>query len=301
MATRPGHLRPRSLSDILDGAVRHYRARFQALLLPFLPMAVIQVLGILMMAGFFGFLLSLGEDLPDNLDTTTLVQWILFSFVFGILMFLAYVPGFGAAVLMTGTDLLGRTLSPGDAWRQASGKFWGLLGVGLLWSSAHFLAAVAAMLVLGVSALGGPLVLIALPVAMIPNLFVWVMFSLCAHAYLLEGIGALESFGRSRDLVRDNFWRGAGILVFVVVINVALGTVSSVPQYVAPLFLDAEGDPTTAFYAIFGISSVVGLLMNLVLMPLYTLLYTHFYWDIRVRKEGLDLDAKLRRVAPAAL
>jgi hypothetical protein len=298
MATRPGHLRPRSLSDILDGAVRHYRARFRPLLLPFLPLAAIQILGALAMVGFFGFVATLGE-VPEDADLGTLFQWGVFGLVFATLLFIVSVPGMGAAILMTGSDLVGRTLAPGDAWRQASGRFWGLCGLGVTFVGAQMIAGAAAMMIFAVSAVAGPLLLLFFPLVIVPNLWVWVTFAPSGHVFLLEGTGVFDALGRSRDLMRGNFWRGIGVLVFVSAINMALGTVSSVPQYAAGLFLDQEAGFSRTFGLIVGLSSMLGIVINLLLMPLYTLLYTHFYWDLRVRKEGLDLETQLRRLEPA--
>jgi hypothetical protein len=145
----------------------------------------------------------------------------------------------------------------------------------------------------------GPFVLLLFPLAVVPNLWAWVMLAPAAHVFLLEGTGVFDAFGRSRDLMQGSFWRGVGVLVFVSAINMALGTIASLPQYAAAFFLDEEGNLTTALSAILALSSTLGIAINLLLMPLYTLLYTHFYWDLRVRKEGLDLETQLRRLEPA--
>jgi len=299
MASRPGHLRPRSLSDILDGAVRHYRTRFRQLLIPFLPLAAIQLLGALVMVAIFGFLATMG-DLPDDADARTFFQFGVLVLVFVTLLFIVSVPGFGAAILMSGSDLIGRTQTPGAAWRQASGRFWGMCGVWIVFGFAQMVAALLAVLLFALSAIAGPLLLLIFPVTLVPNLWVWVTLAPCMHVFLLEGTGVFDAFARSRDLMKDSFWRGAGVLVFVMAINMALGTVSSIPQYAAGFFLDGEANLTGAFGALLAVSSTLGIVINLLLLPFYTLLYTHFYWDLRVRKEGLDLETRLRQPGPAA-
>jgi len=299
MATRPGHLRPRALSDILDGAVRHYRARFRSLLIPFLPLAVIQILGALVMVAFFGFVTAMG-DVPDDSDIRAMLQFFVFVVVFVTLLFIVSLPGLGAAILMSGSDLIGRTVTPGAAWRQASGRFWGMCGVAIVFGGVQLLAGVFAMLLFAASAVTGPFLLLFLPLAVVPNLWAWVTFAPCAHGFLLEGSGVFDALARSRDLMRGSFWRGVGVLVFVMAINMALGTVSSIPQYAGMFFLDEEGNFTRTFSVLIALSSTLGIVINLLLMPLYTLLYTHFYWDLRVRKEGLDLETQLRQLDPAS-
>jgi hypothetical protein len=52
----------------------------------------------------------------------------------------------------------------------------------------------------------------------IPGLFLMTIWAVIAPVIVLERVGVLASFGRSRQLVRDNGWRVFGVIVSVVII-----------------------------------------------------------------------------------
>jgi hypothetical protein len=283
MAARSGHLRPRSLPEILDGAVRHYRARFVPLILPFLPMAVIDLIGAAAFSSFLIFVLGewgagpeagAGPGAPP-FDPGSIVGWFLAIGAYSVIRGAAFLLGAGSVILQTGNDLAGRTLAPRRAWMQASGRFFALVGVALLYGVA-----------VGLGAL----------FFVIPGVYLGVVLALSGHALLLEGTGPGEAISRSNDLMRHNFWRGMGAAVFIFAVNIALGTLSNVLQEAGNLFLDEEGQRTRAFFTLTALSFLVTTVVNVFLTPLYTVLYTHFYWDLRVRKEGLDLDTRIGRL-----
>lgn len=276
MGVPSGHLRPRSLPELLDAAVRHYRARFLPFLLPFLPMAALDVVGIAMFASFLLFVATLGEATePDLAAMGGFLGWMALLGVFFAVRQAAFVLGFGAAVLQAGNDLAGRSLTLREAWMQSGSRFWPAVGAGLFYM---------------VFVVLGTLFLI------VPGIWLSIRLALAGHALFLEGAGSWGAISRSDELMRGAFWRGAGVALVVLVVNMGLGTVSTVLQEVGALFLDEEGELGTGFYALTGASFVVATVIGLLLTPLFTLLYTHFYWDLRVRKEGLDLDTQLSRL-----
>jgi hypothetical protein len=264
------------LPELLDAAVRHYRARFLPFLLPFLPMAAMDVVGIALFGSFLMFLATLGETAePDFEAVGGFLGWMALLGVFVIIRQAAFVLGFGAAVLQAGNDLAGRTLAPREAWMQSGTRFWPAVGAGVLYVM---------------------IVTLGLVLFIIPGIWLAVRFALTGHALFLEGIGAGSAISRSAELMRGAFWRGAGVALVVTVVNMGLGTISTVLQEVGNLFVDEEGALGTGFFALTGASFVVATIVGLLLTPLYALLYTHFYWDLRVRKEGLDLDTQLTRL-----
>lgn len=280
MSIQPGHLRPRSLAEILDGAVRHYRVRLVAYVLPFIPMAIAS------------FLHSFVTELPG---ANPLLPMAL------ILVYLAaFLPGFGATAFLAGDDLAGRVLAPGEAWRRALARFAPLVGLSFLFGLAVGGAAVVSVLLGAVfAALAGPLATLALPLLLIPVFYVSVLFSLSGYSLLLEGANAAASMGRSRELMRNNMWRGVGVMLFIVVINVGIGMAAGGLQAVAIVLRGEEGELTAGYYAVLAVGTFLQSVGNLLLSPLYTLIYAHFYWDLRVRKEGLDLQMQLQHLKAA--
>jgi hypothetical protein len=81
-----------------------------------------------------------------------------------------------------------------------------------------------------------------------------------------------------------------------------LGGVMSAPSQVAGIvpwfFLDDEGEVANAaaFYGSLAISQVMAAALNLLVAPLTTLVFTHLYVDLRVRREGLDFEDRFARL-----
>jgi hypothetical protein len=58
----------------------------------------------------------------------------------------------------------------------------------------------------------------------IPGLILMTIWAVIAPVIVLERVGVLESFGRSRELVRDNGWRVFGVIVIVALIVIVVRT-----------------------------------------------------------------------------
>ena len=271
MQQGPGHLRPRNLPEILDGAVRHFRSRMLSFIIPFVPMALLDVVAAIGAASLLISLFTLPEFGPGP-DPAEIFTWLGLGSLYLLVRGGAFMLGAGATIFMAGTELGGKAVTLTEAWEMTRRRIWPLLAVGILYSVA---------------------VGVGFVLFLLPGLYLMIALAFCAHALLLEGAGVMDSLGRSRDLVRDHFWRAVGMWVFIFVVNTALGTLSNVLSEVANLFLEDDGSGAAPFLALTGASFLVATLVGLFLTPLYSVLYTHFYWDIRVRKEGLDLDTKL--------
>jgi hypothetical protein len=77
----------------------------------------------------------------------------------------------------------------------------------------------------GASLLAGLGIAIGLILLIVPGLFLITIWSLIVPAIVLENVGALDSFGRSRDIVRGNEWNVFGVVVLTFLILVAFGIV----------------------------------------------------------------------------
>jgi hypothetical protein len=77
----------------------------------------------------------------------------------------------------------------------------------------------------GASLLAGLGIAIGLILLIAPGLFLITIWSLIVPAIVLENVGALDSFGRSRDLVRGNEWNVFGVVVLTFLILVAFGII----------------------------------------------------------------------------
>ncbi|GJM43280.1 MAG: hypothetical protein DHS20C21_01220 [Gemmatimonadota bacterium] len=266
-------MRPRAFFEILDGSLRHYRARFVPLLIPYLPQAALILLLGLLVAMMQGSMLT---D-PDVIDPASALG--LFG-VFGIFWFLysiAYLLGFCASVFLVASQIDGEEIQPGQAWRLASGRFWPIIGTALLTT-----------LAVGF----GYLVLI------IPGILLSVRLMLVFQSLLLDEVAPGDALSRSWELTRGHFWRACGFLLFLTILTMIMSGPSQITSMIPWVFLNDEGEIANrvGFYGAMAISQLLAAGVNLLVAPLTTLVFTHLYVDLRVRREGMDFDGRLREL-----
>ncbi len=104
-----------------------------------------------------------------------------------------------------------------------------------------------------------------------------------AYAVVIEGKGPIAGLGRSWNLVRGSWWRIFGIgLVFTIVIVVA-AMVISIPIGVIGGVAFAAGSGGI-------VASLAAAAASILITPFAYIAGTLIYFDLRVRKEGFDLD-----------
>jgi hypothetical protein len=118
-------------------------------------------------------------------------------------------------------------------------------------------------------------------------LWTWVFVSwiVVTPAMFVENIGLGTAFGRSWRLVEGRWWRTFLILFLMLVIwyliGVGLGAFLQLAQYLLALFIS----PFIATAISLATSQLISALVNPVLQIAIVLVY----FDLRVRKEALDL------------
>ena len=109
-------------------------------------------------------------------------------------------------------------------------------------------------------------------------------------ALLSEGIGPVAALGRSFRLVKGRWWPTFGALV---VMNLLVGVISGIITglLTATLIASTASEATAAV-----ISTIANTLSALVTLPISAAVLTVLYFDLRVRKEGYDLQLLARGV-----
>jgi len=124
-------------------------------------------------------------------------------------------------------------------------------------------------------------------------IWVAIRWSVAIPALFAEGIGPLKALGRSWNLVRDNWWRTLGILIIVSImvylIDAALQVLFTGVAAVVP---GLNGDLRA------GVITTITTLVDALVGAITPIAITMLYLDLRVRKEGLDLDQLARQAAP---
>lgn len=121
---------------------------------------------------------------------------------------------------------------------------------------------------------------------MIPGLVVaaWigVRWFCGAQAVVIEGKGPVAGLGRSWNLVRGSWWRVFGTVAIIVIAAWIFGGI--LPGVMTGLAAPSDGGVLTLG------STIAGALVTIIIAPFTYIVPTLLYFDLRVRKEGLDLD-----------
>jgi len=134
----------------------------------------------------------------------------------------------------------------------------------------------------------------------VPGIIFSVSLSLSLFALVLDGAGVTGSLGRSRALVRGHWWRTATILTVAMLIYMAVYVgVMALLMLVLPvgnIFSVSTGSAAPNALIMLLFSLVLGL-FNAVLAPLMYAMALVTYRDLRLRKSGGDLAARIAATA----
>lgn len=131
----------------------------------------------------------------------------------------------------------------------------------------------------------------------VPGFILSVSLILCWVVLMIEHKGPLAALTASHQLVWGHWWRTAAILtvgfIVVFVIYLAVGMLGAV---VLPLVAGSVQD--VVIYAVISIFAV-NLVVSLLVTPFYVALLLTIYWDLKLRKEGGDLAARVSSLGAA--
>lgn len=259
-------LRPLTVGELLDSALRIYRERFKTLVaavaIPVVPVVIFQ----------------------------TLVEW-------------SAAPD-GASANPFSAPESAETISGGEAALQLAGALVGLVAILLataLATAACFRVLSAAYVggevtwreslgfartrlgsVIGLNLLSTFGIVLGVVLCLVPGFLLFVWWAVPMPALLMEGLGVSDSLGRSRALVRQRFWPVAGALLLSMLVAAAFQIAIAAP-FIGLLFTDVDG---VVLYSVEAIVNLIGL----VLVTPFTAAFTMaLYVDLRVRFEGFDL------------
>ena len=114
---------------------------------------------------------------------------------------------------------------------------------------------------------------------------------------MLERLTLGASMARSWSLTKNNFWRTFGIQLLIGVIIYAASTIISFPVGLigglAAVLVNPNGDPNaliTTYAIIYGIDGIISVIVGAIGLVMQSASVALIYIDIRMRKEGLDLE-----------
>ena len=271
-------LRPLSAGELLDLSFGLFRRLFGTLL----------VIQLICMA--LPFLMNVYVAGTGAAASAAALLGGLISFVLSALASAA------TAVAISGS-YLDQPVSAAEALKRAMPRLGPLLVVSLLVGLLVLLASVPFFLLFAGAAFSatrtgaapGGLVLFSMLVGLASlslTLIVASGVAVSTPVVVLEEVGAMEALSRAWFLTRGYRLRIAGLL-FVCLILILI-------PYMALLFLGGAISAATPIWI-----AVVALLGRLLLTPILYCLLTLLYYDLRVRKEGFDLEMLAASLQPA--
>jgi len=217
----------------------------------------------------------------------------------------------GVIVGEVARETLGEKLTFRDLWRLVRGRLGALIGWTLLLALAWIVAiALVAAVVVALAMLGGQagaigavLVGVVGGLGLIP-LAIWIntKLSMVPSAIVLERLPLTAAVARSWRLTSGYFWRTFGIIALVGVIVYAITQTISIPFGLLGGFLGGVLAPTSASstepmsqllvsqLSVNVLASIVTAIVGAIGSVIQTAAVSLLYIDLRMRKEGLDLE-----------
>ena len=210
--------------------------------------------------------------------TTNATATFVFAVLAAVLTRAIQTLGTGALVTIAGLRALGQPCTLGAAYTHARQRYWSLLGASLLSTVAVGAITVCTFFV------GAPFAL-----------FLYVGWQLAPQAIVLEGRRAGAGLARSNRLVRGAWWRLAGLLIVIGILRVFAAVIPGglgllISGFTASEDLLGGGAGIVAL-------AIIASLVDVVITPIAVTASTLFFSDLRLRREGFDIDLLLQRAA----
>lgn len=266
LPTQPG-----SIGNTLDAGFKLYAVSFKRVLgmavLSILSVAVPVIAAILAIAALAG-----GGQEPNVVVFVTVGVGVLFALVF-------YLWFYVAAICRIGGIAYGQDFSFGACMSMGGRRLLAVIGAWILYSLAM---------------MGGLILLI------IPGIYLMVSLSMFTLCILLEGDGVIESLRHSFRLVWGNWWRATIVGTVVLIVYYVISLAIEVPFMVlgAMLFDTALGEQAGLAESL--LSTVGSFLSAIVTFPLMIAAIIALFHDLKLRREGQDLEARVEALAISA-
>ncbi|QDY77008.1 DUF7544 domain-containing protein [Streptomyces qinzhouensis] len=297
-------LRPLGVGEILDGAVSTLRAHWRTVLGITLTVSVIAEIGNVLIARYMlpdPAELDPAADSEEALrQTVDLFQGMLASLV--PIMLIALLATLFTTALLTvviSRSVLGRPVTPAEAWREARPRLPQLLALTVLVPLAA-VGLVAVSIVPGVlvgGAAGTALVVMGVFASVPVAVWLVIRFALAPPALMLEGQGVIGALRRSAKLVSGSWWRTFGIVLLTAVLTSIVQMIVAMPFGIAAIVVDSDGlsdffaaESTGFGWSYLIISGIGAVIASTITFPISAGVNVLLYIDQRIRREALDIE-----------
>jgi|HigsolmetaAR201D_1030396.scaffolds.fasta_scaffold08631_4 hypothetical protein len=314
-------LRPRSVTELFDAAFHLYRKHFVTFVgivaLLHVPMTILMVLAQIPYAQALQTMTQLGSGpapAPDP-DIFSSLPWMQMGLGLGLIMLLSMIQYLIVTNLITGAlantisrSYLGQPISILEGYQIGWKRFGSLIAASLIpalaWLAVSVLlfGCIAGVIITSFfnSSDSSPGIIVILMLTMIllifvigiVSLFVYVRLIFTTQAIVLEDHGPWAGIVRSWRLVGLSFWRIVGILALTLLLSYVLVSIVQVPF---SLLISFGSFGANNFMLTQSLSALVSNLVMILLLPFQLTMYTLLYYDVRIRKEGLDFELRTQQ------
>ena len=303
-------LRPLTLAELLDRSFSTYKRHLWLFVgIMAVPASIALVYSVVIQIVQF----SLGlQPKPGETVTPDEVMWRMVPVFIGAIVFLliylvVYAFALGATTIAIAHLYRGERISVGRAYREVKGRggrlilllVWAGLRIGGAWVGTITLCAVVAAAVALITPVLSPfVVLIGFLASGVLVMFFVVRYGVAVPAVVLEQHTAGEALARSVSLTEDHRGR-----VFLVVLCSVVITYATAALLQGPFMLGAfiAGPGSSAGLVLTLAGAVLGTVGGMFSGPLMKIGLAMLYYDLRIRKEALDLQMMLEALdAPSA-
>jgi hypothetical protein len=270
-------LRPMDIGDILDRTFRLYRSQFMPF---FLIMLAVQSLSFLTS---LAWRVSFAPQLGAQYRGASIAGMFGLSYFIGMAMLMIMVIvlnqiGIATLTAAVSSAFLQQEVSVRQAYLAVRDKLGRLIGVALLTS-----------LLIG----------LGLVMCLIPGVYFMLSYMLVSEVVVLENLGPTMAMRRSKELMRvktdrgfihNNITKASILLLITFVLGAVVAGVVTVPFTIARATSRHPG--LAAFDVMSPLAILQGVLTAVVqaaVAPVGRIAMILFYYDIRIRKEGFDL------------
>lgn len=294
-------LRPLTLGELLDRSFTLYRRH------------VWLFVGLMAIPSVFTLIFTVGSELVNdmiraNMDPDGEVQPVAIAGVFAgsvafVVVFvgylIAYMMTLGATTVAVSEIYVGRMATIAGAYSHIRGQVGRLMLLMLLVGLRLFGIFVAGTVLIGLTtvaaaaiggATGGAIAGLGAMLLLVGTMLAVFVFSLryavAVPSLALEDVTAGESIRRSIALTRGSLGRAAVLVVFAMIVTYGAVLILQGPFLIAAMM---AGEDTAMAFWLGLLGAVTGTIGAAVTGPVMIIALALFYYDVRIRKEGLDL------------
>jgi hypothetical protein len=259
-------LRPMTLGEVLDRTFKLYTSEFWLFTgIMSLPFLVLFVFNVLVGVASQTQVAAMSGGAGSSFSPATLVAGIGGGFLLLVLTFILTGAGQAATIFAVSDIYLGRTASIRSSFQQVRG---------------HVAQALGAILLMGLVIGVGFILLI------IPGIFLMCRCAVTVPASMLEDEGPGTALGRSMELTK-----GFAMQVFVIFLLAWALAVGAAMVFQLPFtLLAATPRPHLLPLGWLILQDAGSFVAQVLVAPIQTIAFSLMYYNLRVRKEGFDLE-----------